>query len=264
MITVDYHTHHWRCGHAQGNTEDYVQAALALGLEEIGISDHAPIDWIDGDHPLPHAAMPRSGLDAYVEEVLALKQKYEGRIRVLLGLESDYAEGLDDLYREILSRYPFDYVIGSVHYCQGYHIYQWQRWEEGADPNEVYPEYFRLVRASARSGLFDVLGHITGLMVMGPKPDLEVLEREWEETAVALAESGVAVEVNTSGYRKGLPEPFPASGLLRRLIKRGVPMTYGSDSHLPSEVGHMREAAAGLLAGTALWRPSGPRVRRGR
>ena len=62
--------------------EQYIQAALALGLEEIGISDHAPLYWREGDHPAPGTAMARSELEHYVAEVLALQRKYADRIRV--------------------------------------------------------------------------------------------------------------------------------------------------------------------------------------
>jgi len=255
LIEVDYHTHHERCGHAQGVIEEYIQAAIQLGIREIGISDHAPLYWLEGDHPWPGSAMPRSELERYVEEVLALREKYAGRIQVRLGLEADYAPGFEDVYREVFARYPFDYVIGSVHQCLGRHVYDQYRWHENPDPAEVYSEYFRLVRASAASGLFDVLGHITAIMAFGPRPSDELLEREFDATAIALANSGVAIEVNTSGIRKGGPEPFPAGPLLRRCLAAGVPVTYGSDSHAPEEVGHAREEAERILAGVELWRP---------
>jgi len=255
VILADHHTHHVRCGHAAGSIEEYIQAALALGLEEIGITDHAPLYWMEGDHPWPGSAMARSELPHYVEEVLLLKRRYAGRIRVLLGLESDYAPGFEDFYRDLRAAYPWDYWIGSVHQLLGSHIYQAERWNRGADPAEVYTGYFRLVRKSARSGLFDVLGHITGIMALSPRPTPELLEREFEQTVRAIAETGVAVEVNTSGLRKGLLEPFPAGPLLRRLRDAGVPLTYGSDSHLPSEVGHGRELAAELLEGAVRWQP---------
>lgn len=255
MLPVDYHTHHYRCGHATGSIEEYVEAALALGLEEIGISDHAPVYWQPGDHPLPGSAMPASDLERYVDEVLELKERYTGRIRVRLGLEADYAPGFEEVYAAVLARYPFDYVIGSVHYSQGLHIYQRQRWVTGIDPCHVYAEYFRLIRESARSGLFDVLGHITGIMAYGPRPDDDWIEREFDETARAVADAGVAIEVNTSGYRKGQGQPFPAIALLRKCLAAGVPVTYGSDSHHPSEVGHMRAEVAELLGAAPLWRP---------
>lgn len=253
-MDVDHHTHHRRCGHAVGEIEEYIEAALALGFEEIGITDHAPIYWKEGDHALPGIAMARSELAAYVEEVLALKQRYAGRIRVLLGLESDYAPGLDDIYREVLTSYPFDYVIGSVHQCLGSHIYNASRWDT-EQAEETYAEYFRLIRESAQSGLFDVLGHITGLMAYGPKPSAELLDTEFAATAEALAESGVAIEVNSSGLRKKTGEPFPAVALLNRCLAAGVPVTYGSDSHRPDEVGYARDQVAKLLAGARRWRP---------
>ena len=253
-MDVDHHTHHRRCGHAVGEIEEYIQAALALGFAEIGITDHAPVYWMEGDHALPGIAMARSELAAYVEEVLALKERYAGRIRVLLGLESDYVPGFDDLYREVLTTYPFDYVIGSVHHCAGRHIYNASRWND-EDPNETFPEYFRLIRESAQSGLFDVLGHITGLMAYGPKLSRELLESEFAATAEAVAEAGVAIEVNSSGLRKGTGEPFPAGALLRRCLEAGVPVTYGSDCHRPEEVGYAREQVAMLLEGSHRWRP---------
>lgn len=255
-MQFDYHTHHHRCGHAAGGIVDYIEAAIALGLEEIGISDHAPIYWKEGDHPLPGTAMAKSQLDCYVDEVLELKSRYTGRIAVKLGLEADYVPGFEDTYREVLSRYPFDYVIGSVHYCQEQHIYWHGRWDGVEDASETYAEYFRLVRESARSGLFDVLGHISGIMIYGPQPPRDFLDQQFDETARAIAESGVAIEVNTSGLRKGGPEPFPAAELLGRCISAGVPITYGSDAHRPDEVGYERELVRRLLKGATVWQPS--------
>lgn len=255
VLKFDHHTHHNRCGHARGSLEDYVQAALALGLDEVGLTDHAPLYWQDGDYPQPGSAMARSQLPEYVDEVLSLRRKYAGQIRILLGLETDYVPGTEAVYREALAPYPWDYLIGSVHYVGGSHIYHQGRWHDGASPEEQYEEYFRLVRDSARSGLFDVLGHITGLMAYGPAPSQAFLEREFAATAAAVAESGVAIEINASGLRKGGPEPFPHGDLLRRCLAGGVPVTYGSDCHLPAELGHGRDVAVGLLRSATQWRP---------
>jgi histidinol-phosphatase (PHP family) len=258
-MRVDHHTHHRRCGHAAGEIEEYIRAALALGLEEIGVTDHAPVYWLEGDHALPGTAMPRSELEAYVEEVLALRRRYNGRIRVLLGIEADYVPGFEEAYRRALAPYPFDYVIGSVHQCGGTHIYHARRWQT-EHPDEVLPEYFALVRASAASGLFDLLGHITGILAYAPTPSPGVLEAEYEQTAAALAAAGVAIEVNASGVRKGGPAPFPDAPLLRRCLAAGVPVTYGSDSHHPREVGHELETAARLIPAALRWQPP-PRPR---
>lgn len=255
-LPFDHHTHHRRCGHARGEIEEYVQAALAQGLEEIGLSDHAPLYWREGDHPQPGSAMARSELGRYVAEVLALRRKYADRIRILLGLEADYAEGFEAAYREVRAQYPWDYWIGSVHYCQDWHIYDSRRWAASPDPEEVYADYYRLVRQSAASGLFDVLGHISGLMAVGPHACDQTLQREFEATAQAVAQSGVAIEVNTSGLRKGTGAPFPHPSLLARCLELGVPVTYGSDSHQPEEVGYGREAVSTCIREARLWRPA--------
>lgn len=256
LITWDHHTHHSRCGHAQAAIRDYIEAALALGLEEVGITDHAPLYWREGNHPVPGSAMARSELPVYVDEVLALREEYAPRIRVLLGLESDYAPGWEETYRDVFASYPFDYVIGSVHYSHGFHIYDRRRWNSEPDPAHVYREYFRLVRESAQSGLFDVLGHITGIMAQGTPPPPDLLAEEFEKTADAIAASGVAIEVNASGLRKGRPEPFPDTALLRLCLERGVPVTYGSDCHFPHELGHARDTAWEAIRGARLWRPT--------
>ena len=119
MIKFDLHTHHYRCGHAEGTIEDYIRAAIDKDLKVIGISDHSPYFASEHDHPEPEIAMAKSEFPRYVEEVLRLKAKYEGKIDVLLGVESDFFPEHIEIYRKEYSRYPFDYIIGSVHRSDG-------------------------------------------------------------------------------------------------------------------------------------------------
>ncbi len=78
MIKVDYHTHNSRCGHAQGTIEEYVKTAVSRGLTDIGVSDHSPVYWLDGNDPMPVQAMAKDELPIYVDEVLSLKERYAG------------------------------------------------------------------------------------------------------------------------------------------------------------------------------------------
>ncbi len=89
-MTFDLHTHHYRCGHAEGQIEDYIKAAIEKGLQYIGIADHSPYFYSEEDQLYPGIAMPISGFEAYVQEVLHLKEKYKNQIHVLLGVESDF------------------------------------------------------------------------------------------------------------------------------------------------------------------------------
>ncbi|RMF53556.1 MAG: histidinol-phosphatase HisJ family protein [Chloroflexota bacterium] len=247
MISVDYHTHHWRCGHAQGQIEDYIKQALALGMSQIGISDHAPIYWQDGDDPMPKIAMAKSELPAYVDEVLRLKQKYADRIAVRLGLEVDYIEGAESLCAELLAPYPFDYLIGSVHYVYGRNVYDTAMWQGVSDPLPTYAEYYRLLSKSAQCGLFDIIAHSTAIVALAPKPIPSAIEPLQEAALGAIRQADVCVEINTSGYRKLGTEPFPTARMIGRARDLGIPLTFGSDAHHPSDVGYARERIQDLL-----------------
>jgi histidinol-phosphatase (PHP family) len=248
MIAIDYHTHHVRCGHAQGQIEDYIKQALALGLSEIGISDHAPIYWQDGDDPMPDIAMSKAELPAYVDEVLQLKARYAGRIAVRLGLEVDYIEGAEAACAAMLSPYPFDYLIGSVHYVYGRNVYSTQLWDGVRDPMPIYTEYYRLLAKSAQCGMFDIIAHSTAVIAFAPKPIPQAIEPLQDAAFAALREADVCVEINTSGYRKVGAEPFPSERMIALARELGIPLTFSSDAHRPGEVAHGRDRVEALLS----------------
>ena len=115
-MKFDYHTHHERCGHAEATIEDYIQAAIKNDLQMIGISDHSHFFASEEDRAMPRIAMAKSEFASYVEEVMTLKEKYRGKIDVLLGVESDFFREHHQLYKSVYDQYPFDYIIGSVHF----------------------------------------------------------------------------------------------------------------------------------------------------
>lgn len=245
MLYVDYHTHHERCGHAVGGLEDYIQAALAKGLKEIGLSDHQPLLHV------PHiegSAMRGEELPGYVEEALQLQQKYRGQIDVKVGLEADWVEGYGEQVRDLLATYPFDYVIGSVHFLGDWdhtNSAELARWE-GRDVYETYAEYYRQVRLAAGSGLFDIIGHLDVIKRFGVKPEHSV-DALLEETVLAVREAGVCVEVNASGLRYPCAEQFPSQKVLEMMKAHNVPLTVGSDAHQPGYVAEGFEAIYSLL-----------------
>ncbi len=252
MITIDYHTHHNRCGHAQGQIEDHVKAAVARGLTEIGISDHSPLYFMEGNDPLPTQAMAKNELDGYVDEVLKLKQRYAGKISIRLGLETDYIETMESFYADILAKYPFDYLIGSVHHVFGSNVYDHRRWGSKPDPMAVYAEYYRLVAKSAQSGMFDILAHTTAILAYSPRPVPTEIEALQDEALEAVRESGVCIEVNTSGYRKMRTEPFPSPRMIGKAVELGIPLTFSSDAHSPNEVAHAREQVEALFVASGV------------
>lgn len=239
-MKFDLHTHHDRCGHASGTIEDYVKSAIEAGISAIGISDHSPYFAHEHDHPQPGIAMARSEFPNYIAEVLRLKAKYEGKIEVLLGVESDYYPDHIDLYRSTYERYPFDYIIGSVHQTRGVSIFNRTRWKKLPEDRhaEEKRHYYELIRQSADSGVFQVLGHIDAMKGYYPGfADIAGAEDAIDEALRAVARNDIALEINTSGKTKDCGGWYPTDALLERALHYGADVTFGSDAHVPGRVG---------------------------
>jgi len=266
MIPFDYHSHHYRCGHATRTMRNYIDQAITLGMRSFGVSDHGPAYFIEGvDHAFPGTQMAVSELPAYVKEAIALKGEYAPRIDVRVGIEADFVEGKEEELAALLAAHPFDYVLGSVHYAYGRSIFARERWAE-EEPELVWRDHYRLEALAARSGMFDILSHLTAVEAYSPPLPDSLAAELYPPVADAVAESGCIVEINTSGYRKmGGDEPFPDRRMLRLLRDRGVPLTFGADSHRPPEVGFARDRVLSLLKelGIRTEEPTPVTVRRG-
>ncbi|PAD37518.1 histidinol-phosphatase [Terribacillus sp. 7520-G] len=238
-MTFDLHTHHYRCGHAEGQIEDYIKAAIEKGLEYIGIADHSPYFYSEEDQLYPGIAMPISGFEAYVQEVLQLKEKYKDQIHVLLGVESDFFPQHAALYADYYRKYPFDYIIGSVHYVDEVNIFKKGRWDglSEAEHIRVKETYYDLIQQSAKSGIFQVLGHIDAMKGFYPAFSDIPADHAIEQTLKVIGEAGVAIEVNTSGSTKAVGGWYPSDRILERALHYGVDISFGSDAHIPSRIG---------------------------
>ncbi|CAM5501324.1 putative histidinol-phosphatase [Streptomyces xanthochromogenes] len=233
----DLHTHHERCGHAQGTLRDYVRAAIDAGLHTLGFSDHSPFFAEPEDHHRPWVAMARSEFPRYVAEARRLREEYADRIRILIGVESDFFPEHAGLYREALARHDFDYVIGSVHVMDGVDLFRPERWA-GATEDDLLrakEQYCDLVAQSASSGLFDILGHID--VVKAACPDMSSIATPATERMLrTIADADVVIEVNTSGRTKACGGWYPDLAVLEMAAHYGVKVTFGSDAHVPERV----------------------------
>ncbi|MCU0291716.1 MAG: histidinol-phosphatase HisJ family protein [Thermoanaerobaculaceae bacterium] len=247
----DHHTHTARCGHAEGNVADYVEAALAAGLEAIAITDHVPMFWLPEAERDPHLAMGLHELSEYVEEVLVVRERYRGRIEVRLGIEADYIPGHEEGLRRLLEPFPFELVLGSVHWVDGWLVdgpRSVPRFQQGQDEvDRIWAAYARTLVRAARSGLFDVLTHLDLPKKFGYRPSVPFAGHQADVVA-AVAASGCAVELSSGGLRRPAAEPYPAPDLLGELAAAGVPIVLSSDAHAPGEVGHRFDDLRALLA----------------
>jgi len=228
------------------NVDRYRAAAEEHGIAELGVAEHvhrfrAALDiW---RHPYwVHSA--HDDLDAYcgwVREETDLK----------LGIEMDFLPGREDRIANLLEAYPWDFVIGSVHFLRDEAVDNddFDVWDRADSPDRVWSRYFDTVGEAARSGLFDVLAHPDLVKVWGgqrPRPEGD-LRRFYERAVEGIAESGIAVEVSTAGLRKPVGEIYPARAFLELCLEAGAPIALSSDAHVPDHVGFGYERALEAL-----------------
>ena len=233
-IVTDYHMHTLLCGHAVGQPKEYAEHALKLGLEDIGFSDHAPLV----SHEDPKITMNLKQLPQYYKMIEEVQAKFKGQLSIKMALEADFIPGFEKETKKILADYPYDYVIGSIHFIKNWGFDDpdtRDTWDQ-IDVNRVYHDYYELLRQSAQCGLFDIMGHVDLVKKFGHRPTEDMTD-EITQTAKVFKESGVAVEINTAGLRKTCKEMYPALACLKIYRKAGVPLTFGSDAHDPKHVG---------------------------
>jgi histidinol-phosphatase (PHP family) len=247
-MLIDYHTHHVRCGHASGELEEYVRQAIKIGLDEIGLSDHMPLIHVNPDDYWPGMAMSKDEFPKYVEECLQLKEKYRSDISIKVGVEGDYIEGYEEEIEKLLSSYPFDYIIGSVHFLEEWDISDHRQLDgwKGKDVYQVYRQYYDALQKAIKTGFYDIVGHMDVIKRFGYVPEQDFYDLE-KETVRAVKDSDMAIELNASGLRMIAKEMFPSPRILKLCIEQDIPVTVGSDAHQPERLGQYLNEARSLL-----------------
>ena len=250
-----------------GHLDQYVEVALSRGVTEIGFTEHlyrcveaaeALGPWWERDaNPLlreqTRAMVERErnlSLERYVGVVLDAKAR---GLPVKLGLEVDFEPGRERQVLELIAPYPWDYLVGSVHWIDGWDFVRSDAPQEfqrrGIDT--AWRQYFELETALAASGMVDVLAHVDVVKKVGLRPAPELMDELYRPVVAAAAGSGVAVEVSSGGLRRESAEIFPAPALLDLFAAAGVPITLASDGHAPDQAawGHAEVVAAARAAG---------------
>ncbi len=228
-VLYESHCHTPLCKHAVGEPEDYCAIALLRGLRGIIFTCHAP---------LPHGwsaevRMSDAEFDTYVAMIDRARSAYAGRLDVRLGLESDFFPGIEPWLEKLHRRAPLHHVLGSVHY-------QISAYRERYFTGDVFAyqqTYYEHLALAAESGLFDTLAHPD--LVKNESPiDWHVprIRPHIEKSLDRIAATGVAMELNTSGMLKSLPEMNPGPVQLRLMHERGIPVVLGADAHRPDRV----------------------------
>jgi len=229
-IYFDSHMHTPLCKHAVGHPREYMWEGVDRHLKGIIFTCHSPMP----DRFSHRVRMEPEKFANYVEIVEEAKGEAPGGFEVRLGLESDFFPGMEDWLSDLHQRADFDYILGSVHW----HIPEYVDTFWTGDPVSFQRQYFEHLADSAETGLFDCLSHPD--LVKNSTPVEWNFERQQaviEEALDRIAATGVAMELNTSGLNKSVPEMNPGPEMLALMAERKIPVVIGSDSHDPGRVG---------------------------
>ncbi|MDQ6978216.1 MAG: histidinol-phosphatase HisJ family protein, partial [Ghiorsea sp.] len=228
LSVPDYHMHTPRCNHAKGTIVEYAQAAVDVGLSEIGMSDHSP---------MPNGfdkawRMDESELDSFLAELEAAQQQFHGQLVIKAALEVDYYQGAEDYIQFLADYYDWDYLMGSVHFIGDWgfdnpdEVFRF----ETCDIEQAYCDYFKQVELSAACGLFDIIGHPDLIKKFGyraPQDSEAVFEAE-NAMLQAAKKADVALEISSAGLRKPVKEIYPHPSIVQRACALDIPFAYGS------------------------------------
>jgi histidinol-phosphatase (PHP family) len=236
LVLVDYHMHlrkpiadREEIDHTPAAVERYAETAMARGIDEIGISEHVYYFRETSDvWTLPYQRERcRHSLDTYCDAVLEARRR---GAPVKLALEVDWVPTHADDLAELLEQYPWDYLLGSVHWIDGVAVDASPGWWERAPVEEIWERYARELLSAAASGHFDVLAHPDLVKIFGHRV-------EWDWSSLVEALDGVSLEVSTAGLHKPVGELYPDASLLGLARDAGVTITLASDAHLAEHVG---------------------------
>ena len=273
QVVLDYHVHLWPhhdkadpLEHRLEELERYCEDAAKAGVEEIALTEHffrfragrAVVDgfWANEPDPALRASIAEyfdhhatAELDDYVEAALTAKA---AGLPIRLGLEVDYYPGQMDKVAALLAGYPFDVLLGSVHWLGTWMFddlssevaqAEWAR--RGIEA--TWRAYANAIEELAATRAVDVLAHPDLVKVAGYRPDAGLVRECEERIAEAAGTSGIAAELSSAGWRKPAAEAYPSASLLARFFERSVPLTTASDTHgrgdVASRSGELAEAA---------------------
>lgn len=221
-MIANYHTHTYRCKHATGTEEDYVNRSIQGGLQIMGFSDHAPC-WFHSDY-YTRFRMPQDDLEAYCATVLALKERYANQIELHLGLEAEY---FPVCFHEMMARLrdtPMEYLLLGQHFV-GSEIVEHDSFR-ATDREELLVRYCDQVIDAMQTGLFSYLAHPDLMHFVGEDA---VYRHHMARLCREAKSCGLPLEINMMGIRSG--KHYPDERFWEVAAQENCQVILGCDAH---------------------------------
>ena len=239
--------HTWFSMDSEACPRDMADEAVRKGLKTICFTDHFDKDDLEwGEEGI-------FDVDAYFVEMQKLQEEYAGKLNIRIGIELGLRTYLKDYYEELTKKYPFDFVIGSVHNVP---------YKKDAEGNILYTdpaaeklftdrtdkEAYRLMMETTlenvrTSDCFQTLGHLDYVVRYGKSREKEYSYTDYadiiDEILKLLIEKEKGLEVNSAGLKYGLLFAHPHPDVLKRYRELGGEIiTIGADAHKPEHIAY--------------------------
>ena len=216
----------------------FAASASAHGVEEIVITEHVYhftqakeiVDRPWSDEKCFY------DMDEYVD--LLQSARREG-LPIKTGIEMDYIEGREPLIERLVQDYPWDFVLGSVHWIGdwGFDMLSMGADWDRRSVDQAYRDYFRLLGQAVQTGCFNSMSHPDLIKVMGHMPDGDITDLYEGFAEQVSGQPGLCIEISSAGLRKPVGRLYPERPLLEACARRGISITTASDAHVVEDIG---------------------------
>lgn len=216
----------------------FAASAKASGVQEIAITEHV-YHFVQAKEIVDRPWSDEKcfyDMDEYVD--LLQSARREG-LPVKTGIEMDYIEGKEPVIERIVEGYPWDFVLGSVHWIGdwGFDLASMEDEWDRRSVDQAYRDYFRLLGQAVQTGCFDSMSHPDLIKVMGHMPEGDVTDLYEAFAEQVSGQDGLCVEISSAGIRKPVGRIYPERPLLEACARRGISITTASDAHVVEDIG---------------------------
>ncbi|MBN1214047.1 MAG: histidinol-phosphatase HisJ [Candidatus Lokiarchaeota archaeon] len=256
MKFEDWHTHNSMCGHAEGIIEDYIQYAIKMGIETLGISDHFPYEFYSNFEKIPYQgyAMTMVQVEKYLETIDDLKMKYRDKINIRTAFEIDYIQNQYIKLNKHIEKFKnkLDYLLGSIHILPSMKglwtiddpLLKEEYKISYNSIDEVYEQYYKtqIEMISNLEFNYNIVSHLDLVKKFNYFPENpKIIMEKVIQVLENIKNRNLTIEINTGGFRKEVKEQYPSFEIIDKIYELDIPILLGSDAHKPDEIAHMFE-----------------------
>ncbi len=233
MLKYNYHTHTKRCGHAVGEDEEYVIAAIKAGYKILGFSDHGPYK----NYSIPSIHMDWDQIDDYISSMRYLKEKYKDQITIYYGFEYEHIPSL--IEERLYLKDKVDYMILGQHFIDPTNKYNF--YQHLTDSQII--EYAESVCEALDTGLYTYVCH-PEVFLYNQEGFNEACEKASRMIIEKAIHTDTPLEINIHGillrgrvnFTNGYYYIYPHRDFWKLVSEYNAKCVVGIDAHNPKEL----------------------------